>query len=148
MDDFMPPELKSVISRLTDEERLRLGKILSDRGTTSVKPARTTAITTTAATAPMTSSFKGKSNKSVKSKVSKTPKPPRSFSGMEDIFSEEQVRVWSEVRIRTWQHRRTNVEAFYYRFVGKHVRRCTSLLWWLVGLNHRAYTSTMRILFG
>ncbi|KAK3806379.1 MAG: hypothetical protein J3Q66DRAFT_290226 [Benniella sp.] len=36
---------------------------------------------------------------------------------MEDVFTEEQVRSWSEVRIKTWDHRRTNPEAFYYRFV-------------------------------
>ncbi|KAK3842509.1 MAG: hypothetical protein J3R72DRAFT_368137 [Linnemannia gamsii] len=36
---------------------------------------------------------------------------------MEDVFSHAQVRTWSEVRIKTWEHRRTNVEGFYYRFV-------------------------------
>ncbi|KAI8360145.1 hypothetical protein B0O80DRAFT_381131 [Mortierella sp. GBAus27b] len=36
---------------------------------------------------------------------------------MEDVFTEEQVRSWSEVRIRTWEQKRSHTEAFYYRFV-------------------------------
>ncbi|KAF9969775.1 hypothetical protein BGZ73_007704 [Actinomortierella ambigua] len=40
----------------------------------------------------------------------------RSNNGSEDVFSHEQVKHWSEVRIKTWEHRRLNVEGFYYRF--------------------------------
>ncbi|KAF9581939.1 hypothetical protein BGW38_000867 [Lunasporangiospora selenospora] len=55
-----------------------------------------------------------------KSKVLKTKSAKstmRSVNGMEDVFTHEQVKNWSEVRLKTWDHRRTNVEAFYYRFV-------------------------------
>ncbi|KAG0358490.1 hypothetical protein BG005_002276 [Podila minutissima] len=52
-----------------------------------------------------------------KSSKGKLSKPTRSNNGMEDVFTHEQVRTWSEVRIKTWEHRRTNTEGFYYRFV-------------------------------
>ncbi|KAI9241387.1 MAG: hypothetical protein BYD32DRAFT_58055 [Podila humilis] len=52
-----------------------------------------------------------------KSSKGKLAKPTRSNNGMEDVFTHEQVRTWSEVRIKTWEHRRTNTEGFYYRFV-------------------------------
>jgi hypothetical protein len=57
-------------------------------------------------------------SKSHKSSTAKGAKPTRTVNGMEDVFSHDQVRTWSEVRIKTWEHRRTNVEGFYYRFVG------------------------------
>ncbi|KAG0283687.1 hypothetical protein BGZ96_011919 [Linnemannia gamsii] len=56
-------------------------------------------------------------SKSHKSSTAKGAKPTRTVNGMEDVFSHSQVRTWSEVRIKTWDHRRTNVEGFYYRFV-------------------------------
>ncbi|KAG0303781.1 hypothetical protein BGZ97_001766 [Linnemannia gamsii] len=56
-------------------------------------------------------------SKSHKSSTAKGAKPTRTVNGMEDVFSHDQVRTWSEVRIKTWEHRRTNVEGFYYRFV-------------------------------
>ncbi|KAF9430510.1 hypothetical protein BGZ94_006456 [Podila epigama] len=49
--------------------------------------------------------------------TSKPSKASRTGNGMEDVFTHEQVRSWSEVRIKTWEHRRTNTEGFYYRFV-------------------------------
>ncbi|KAG9061443.1 hypothetical protein KI688_007434 [Linnemannia hyalina] len=58
-----------------------------------------------------------KKQTSKKSSSGKGPKPTRTVNGMEDVFSHTQVRTWSEVRIKTWEHRRTNVEGFYYRFV-------------------------------
>ncbi|KAG0220446.1 hypothetical protein BGX31_011043, partial [Mortierella sp. GBA43] len=56
-------------------------------------------------------------SKPLKTKVHKPTKPTRAFNGMEDVFTEEQVRSWSEVRIRTWEQKRSHTEAFYYRFV-------------------------------
>ncbi|KAF9125082.1 hypothetical protein BGW39_007660 [Mortierella sp. 14UC] len=64
-----------------------------------------------------TLSHKKQPSKSHKSSTTKGPKPTRTVNGMEDVFSHAQVRTWSEVRIKTWEHRRTNVEGFYYRFV-------------------------------
>src|SRR3982750_3663920 len=66
-----------------------------------------------------TSTLSHKKQMSKKSSTAKGPKPTRTVNGMEDVFSHAQVRTWSEVRIKTWEHRRTNVEGFYYRFVGK-----------------------------
>lgn len=66
-----------------------------------------------------TSTLSHKKQTSKKSSSAKGPKPTRTVNGMEDVFSHAQVRTWSEVRIKTWEHRRTNVEGFYYRFVGK-----------------------------
>jgi hypothetical protein len=63
-------------------------------------------------------SHKKQPSKLHKSNTSKGLKPTRTVNGMEDVFSHTQVRTWSEVRIKTWEHRRTNVEGFYYRFVG------------------------------
>lgn len=48
---------------------------------------------------------------------------------MEDVFTHEQVRTWSEVRIKTWEHRRTNTEGFYYRFVGELNTTEASVIW-------------------
>ncbi|KAF9328207.1 hypothetical protein BGZ91_001105 [Linnemannia elongata] len=64
-----------------------------------------------------TSTLSHKKQMSKKSSTAKGPKPTRTVNGMEDVFSHAQVRTWSEVRIKTWEHRRTNVEGFYYRFV-------------------------------
>ncbi|KAF9917516.1 hypothetical protein FBU30_000713 [Linnemannia zychae] len=55
--------------------------------------------------------------KTYKSTTAKGSKPTRTVNGMEDVFSHAQVKNWSEVRIKTWEHRRTNTEGFYYRFV-------------------------------
>ncbi|KAF9125900.1 hypothetical protein BGX30_000246 [Mortierella sp. GBA39] len=63
------------------------------------------------------STLSHKKQTSKKSSSGKGPKPTRTVNGMEDVFSHTQVRTWSEVRIKTWEHRRTNVEGFYYRFV-------------------------------
>jgi hypothetical protein len=35
-----------------------------------------------------------------------------------DIFCEESVKNWSMVRIQCWEARKSNPEAFYYRFTG------------------------------
>ncbi|KAF9351507.1 hypothetical protein BGX34_000521 [Mortierella sp. NVP85] len=126
-DDFMPPGFESAIAKMTDAERLLLvGRILSNGSTTSFKsisvpsiPINSTSTATSTAksiklNAPV---LKPPPSKTVKPKTPKVPKPSRSYNGMEDIFTEEQVRNWSEVRIKTWDHRRTNPEAFYYRFV-------------------------------
>ncbi|KAF9902749.1 hypothetical protein EC991_004561 [Linnemannia zychae] len=71
----------------------------------------------TSFTSTSTLSHKKQSNKSYKSSSAKGHKPTRTVNGMEDVFSHAQVRTWSEVRIKTWEHRKTNVEGFYYRFV-------------------------------
>ncbi|KAG0334080.1 hypothetical protein BG004_000566 [Podila humilis] len=42
-----------------------------------------------------------------KSTKPKLTKPPRSNNGMEDVFTHEQVKTWSEVRIKTWHHHPT-----------------------------------------
>ncbi|KAF8927360.1 hypothetical protein BGZ47_002195 [Haplosporangium gracile] len=63
------------------------------------------------------STLSHKKQPSKKSSSAKGVKPTRTINGMEDVFSHVQVRTWSEVRIKTWEHRRTNVEGFYYRFV-------------------------------
>ncbi|KAF9141856.1 hypothetical protein BG015_001105 [Linnemannia schmuckeri] len=63
------------------------------------------------------STLSHKKQPSKKYSSAKGAKPTRTVNGMEDVFSHAQVRTWSEVRIKTWEHRRTNVEGFYYRFV-------------------------------
>ena len=68
-------------------------------------------------------------NRTVKSKGAK---PTRNNNGMEDVFTHTQVRTWSEVRVKTWEHRRTNTEGFYYRFVGKFCNLSRSFIWWRV----------------
>ncbi|KAF9431965.1 hypothetical protein BGZ76_011466, partial [Entomortierella beljakovae] len=114
LDDFMPENNRSTSTLVpkSNSQEVRqalLEKTLSDRNTTSL----TTSI------APVSStSQKDQFTKPVqKSKTLKGPKPTRTHNGMEDVFSHEQVRNWSEVRIKTWENKRTNTEGFYYRFV-------------------------------
>ncbi|KAI7820134.1 hypothetical protein BC939DRAFT_399678 [Gamsiella multidivaricata] len=107
MDDF---DISSGASTTTatatttaDERRILTGKPFAEGNTLSLSSTSSLHSTKTA--------------KFHTSKPPKAHKPARSHNGMEDVFSHDQVQGWSEVRIKTWEHRRTNVEGFYYRFV-------------------------------
>ncbi|KAG0258292.1 hypothetical protein DFQ27_004728 [Actinomortierella ambigua] len=65
---------------------------------------------------PASSSLGSSTFKQKKVVTHKTKAGTRSNNGAEDVFSHDQVKHWSEVRIKTWEHRRLNVEGFYYRF--------------------------------
>ncbi|KAG0307575.1 hypothetical protein BGZ98_010376 [Dissophora globulifera] len=107
MDDFMPSEQQSETKTRTEENDRTLSEVSSSSWiATPVAPLPT-------ASTP----FKSHTNTMHRSKTSKSSKPTRSLNGVEDVFSHDQVRSWSEVRIKTWDHRRTNTEGFYYRFV-------------------------------
>ncbi|KAG0252431.1 hypothetical protein BG011_006984 [Mortierella polycephala] len=108
MDDFAPSGITANPKIVTMDERpILTEKTLSDRNASSF--SSTAATTSTSLTNQL--------SKTHLSKPYKPPKPARSLSGMEDVFTHAQVRTWSEVRIKTWEHRRTNTEGFYYRFV-------------------------------
>ncbi|KAF8929361.1 hypothetical protein BGZ58_009007 [Dissophora ornata] len=110
MDDFMPSDGQSITKTAIDEERHVLTEKTNLDQNTASSCSSKVSMTSTA--------FKSQLNMTHKSKTSKPPKPVRSHNGMEDVFSHEQVRNWSEVRIKTWDNKRTNTEGFYYRFVG------------------------------
>ncbi|KAF9169740.1 hypothetical protein BGX21_009827 [Mortierella sp. AD011] len=106
LDDFMPENNQSTSkTSLNEGKEAQLEKEALDRPT--VPPTSLS----------LTSSTLNKTQFIQRSKPTKISKPTRTHNGMEDVFSHEQVRNWSEVRIKTWENRRTNTEGFYYRFV-------------------------------
>ncbi|KAF9996942.1 hypothetical protein BGZ80_011649 [Entomortierella chlamydospora] len=106
LDDFMPENNRSTSKTSLDEgKEAQIEKETSDRSTVSL-----TSLSSTSSTLNKTQFIQ-------RSKPTKISKPTRTHNGMEDVFSHEQVRNWSEVRIKTWENRRTNTEGFYYRFV-------------------------------
>ncbi|KAF9986505.1 hypothetical protein BGZ65_007392, partial [Modicella reniformis] len=114
-DGFMLPEVHTIISGTTEEERQVLAeKFPADDNRTTFKSVSAAAAAIAAAVVVTQHSHL---SAPTKPKLPKRTKITRSSNNMEDVFSEEQVRNWSEVRIKTWEHRKTNTEAFYYRFV-------------------------------
>ncbi|KAF8975054.1 hypothetical protein BGZ46_009478, partial [Entomortierella lignicola] len=105
LDDFMPENGRST-SKVPSND-------IDERQTENTPKDRIISplITPTKPTTSMNSSQFTRTQKP------KHQKPARSHNGMEDVFTHAQVRSWSEVRIKTWEHRRTNTEGFYYRFV-------------------------------
>ncbi|KAG0198935.1 hypothetical protein BGX28_007696 [Mortierella sp. GBA30] len=109
MDDFMPSGHQSTARTLhTEEKQVLTERTLSAHNTTTTSASFATTVST---------AQKSQTSMTHTSKMAKPPKPTRSHNGMEDVFTHAQVRTWSEVRIKTWEHRRTNTEGFYYRFV-------------------------------
>ncbi|KAI1316356.1 hypothetical protein EDD11_010070 [Mortierella claussenii] len=108
ISDFMPSEGQlTIVTTAQDEQSVHVDRSLALKESIS------------SPTLPMSSrpAFAQKIQSSSANKLKSAKKPVRSHNGMEDVFSHEQVRSWSEVRIKTWEHRRTNTEGFYYRFV-------------------------------
>ncbi|KAF9983272.1 hypothetical protein BGZ75_005282 [Mortierella antarctica] len=111
-DDFMPSGHQYPSKTLhADERQILAEKSLSDHN----KP--TADAPSTASASSTTLSMQKSQTSLTQVRTAKPPKPTRSHNGMEDVFTHAQVRTWSEVRIKTWEHRRTNPEGFYYRFV-------------------------------
>ncbi|KAF9948346.1 hypothetical protein BGZ72_009728 [Mortierella alpina] len=110
-DDFMPSGHQyPPKTQHADERQVLAEKVLSDHNAPAPDSTSTTSAT-------LTTVQKSQTSMTQVVRTAKPPKPARSHNGMEDVFTHAQVRTWSEVRIKTWEHRRTNTEGFYYRFV-------------------------------
>ncbi|KAG0244206.1 hypothetical protein BGW41_000193 [Actinomortierella wolfii] len=121
-----PASSISMFISITDKSTKLADPIDDDFQDTQSSTSRPDSISTPSSSAPTPSSTSSISkpvsparafaSKQKKLITHKAKAGTRSNSGAEDVFSHEQVKHWSEVRIKTWEHRRSNVEGFYYRF--------------------------------